>query len=144
MTHTRRKVMVVPVRMGRDWEVLILRRGPAKGSVWAPVTGNLDEGEADTAGARRELHEETGLGTVAALHDVGFTNTFQKEAAGQPIMFEESVWVAVIPLGVDPKLSHEHVDFRWVSPGEAIEAVAYDGCKEGVRRAVAAIEAKLR
>ncbi len=144
MSGARRKVMVVPLRMGRDWEVLVLRRPAEKGSVWAPVTGNVDEGESDARAAARELHEETRLGTVAALHEVGHTNRFEKEVKGKPTAFEETLWAAVVPLGSPVKISHEHVDFRWVSGREAVEWVAYDGCKEGVRLALRDVEARLR
>ncbi len=144
MSPARRKVMVVAVRMASDWEVLVLRRPPTKGSVWAPVTGNVDEGESDKRAAARELGEETGLGAVGALLEVGHTNRFEKEIAGKSVRFEETLWAAIVPLGAPVKLSPEHVDSRWVSGAEAVEMVAHDGCKEGVRLALGAIEARLR
>jgi len=144
LSGARRKVMVVPLRMASDWEVLVLRRPPSKGSVWAPVTGNLDEGERDKEAASRELEEETGLGRLSALHEVGHTNRFEKEVHGALVRFEETLWAAVVPLGAPVALSPEHVDFRWVAGAQAVEMVAHDGCKEGVRLALAAVEKRLR
>lgn len=144
MSGPRRKVMVVPVRMGRDWEVLVLRRPPSKASVWAPVTGNVEAGESDDKAAGRELQEETGLAALAAIYPVGHTNRFQKEVKGSPVAFEETLWAAIVPLGAPVKLSQEHVEFRWVGGAQAIEIVAYEGCKEGVRLALRALESRLR
>ena len=138
MSAPRRKVMVVPLRMGSDWEVLVLKRGPSKGSVWAPVTGNVDAGETDAQAAARELEEETGLAGASALFPTEFVNSFSKGDE----RFTESVWAAVVRPGVKVKLSSEHVASQWVHADEAVSLVAFDGCKEGVRRAIAAVEPK--
>lgn len=144
MSEARRKVMVVPVRMGRDWEVLVLRRPPAKGGLWAPVTGNVEKGESDRGAAARELEEETGLGSEGALHPVDFVNRFEKHVDGEARRFEESVWAAVARLGRPVHLSAEHVEAQWVAPDTAVDMVAFEGCKEGVRRAVRTVEGLLR
>jgi 8-oxo-dGTP pyrophosphatase MutT (NUDIX family) len=135
-----RKVMVVPLRMGSEWEVLVLRRGPSKGGLWAPVTGNVDGEESYASAAARELQEETGLGSAAALFPTGFTHTFAKGQGDAAVHFDEEVFAAVVRPGARVRLSHEHVDFKWVTPGEAVALVAFEGCKEGVRRAIAAVE----
>ena len=140
MTGTRRKVLVVPLRMGRDWEVLVLKRPPASGGIWAPVTGHVEQGESDEAAAARELQEETGLASAAALRATGFVNRFEKERRGVLVAFEESVWAAVVRPGKAFKLSDEHVEGKWVGVSEAVALVAFDGCKEAVRRAVLAVE----
>jgi 8-oxo-dGTP pyrophosphatase MutT (NUDIX family) len=134
--------MVVPVRMSRDWEVLILRRGPEKGGIWAPVTGNVEAGESTRAAAARELQEETGFGAAAALHPTRFVNRFTKRVDGRDVEFEEEVFAAVVRPGIPVKVSHEHVEAQWIPPEEAVRLVAFDGCKEGVRRALAAVEPK--
>jgi hypothetical protein len=54
--------------------------------------------------------------------------------------FEETVFAAVVRPGKPVRLSREHVESKWVAVEEAIALVAYDGCKEAVRRAVAAVE----
>lgn len=135
----RWKVMVVPVRMARDWEVLVLKRGAEKKGVWAPVTGNVDPGEPTEAAARRELEEETGLGDAAAIHRVDFVNRFSKHVGNGNFDFVEEVFAAVVRLGHPVRLSHEHVESKWVAPKVAIELVAHEGCKEGIRHAVDAV-----
>ena len=140
MSPPHRKVMVVPLRMGSEWEVLVLRRPPSKGDLWAPVTGNVDGSETDEAAAARELQEETGLASAAALRATGFVNTFSKGDGASATRFVETVFAAVVRPGARVRLSHEHVEAKWVAPEEAVRIVAFDGCKEGVRRAVAAVE----
>jgi 8-oxo-dGTP pyrophosphatase MutT (NUDIX family) len=144
LSEEHRKVMVIPLRMNREWEVLILKRGPEKGGVWAPVTGNAEPGESPEVAAKRELDEETGLGQMAALHKVNFVNRFEKTIEGTPTTFVEDVFAAVVRLGAAVRLSPEHVDARWVPPETAEAMVAFEGCKEGVRRAVAAVTEALR
>ena len=139
-----RKVMVIPLRMNRDWEVLVLKRPPEKGSVWAPVTGNVEPGERPEAAARRELEEETGLGDVSALHRVDFVNKFSKTAGGKRKDFVEDVFAAVVRQGKPVRLSPEHVEAKWVPPEAAETLVAFDGCKEGIRRAVAKVSSLLK
>jgi 8-oxo-dGTP pyrophosphatase MutT (NUDIX family) len=127
--------------MGRDWEVLVLRRPPGRGSaLWAPVTGHVEAGETVEAAAARELQEETGLASAAAIRATGFVNRFEKEHRGVATAFEETVFAAVVRPGKPVRLSPEHVESKWVAVEEAIALVAYDGCKEAVRRAVAAVE----
>ena len=140
MSQPRRKVMVVPLKMGTDWEVLVLRRPPSKGGIWAPVTGNVDGEESDEAAAARELQEETGLAHSAALRSTGFVNRFTKGEGRDAQPFVESVWAAVVRPGARVRLSHEHVESKWVAAEDAVALVAFDGCKEGVRRALAAVE----
>ena len=140
MIAPRRKVMVVPLKMGTDWEVLVLRRPPSKGGIWAPVTGNVDGEESDEAAAARELQEETGLAHAAALRATGFVNRFSTGEGREARAFVESVWAAVVRPGAKVHLSHEHVESKWVGATEAVALVAFEGCKEGVRRAVAAVE----
>lgn len=51
-----------PLLVGPPPRVLLLHRVPAKGGGWQPVTGRVEDADADLeAAARRELAEETGL-----------------------------------------------------------------------------------
>lgn len=141
MPQVRRKVMVVPVRITGAWEVLLLQRGPEKGSVWQPVTGNVEPGEDLGGAARREFEEETGLAGQGALRPTGFVHRFDKAGPDGPRRFEEHVYVAVVRLGARVRLSREHVGSRWLPAEEALAAVAQEGVRTAIRRALAAVGA---
>lgn len=132
----RQKVMVVPLRIAQDIEVLLLKRPASKGSVWQPVTGNVEEGENVQTAAVRELEEETGLRGAAAVHPVGFIHRFSKSTAHGAVDFEEHVFAAYVRLGSTVKLSGEHIESKWVSPEEAQRLLPQAGVADAVRRAV--------
>jgi len=140
--QVRRKVMVVPVRITGAWEVLLLQRGPEKGSVWQPVTGNVEPGEHLDAAARREFDEETGLAREGAVRPTGFVHRFEKGGGDPPRRFEEHVYVAVVRLGARVRLSREHVGSKWLPTEEALSAVAQEGVRTAIRRALAAVGAE--
>lgn len=133
--------MVVALRIKNEWEVLLLQRGPEKGSQWQPVTGNVEPGEDLAAAAEREFHEETGLGGKGAIRPTGHVHRFEKEAGGKTRSLEEHVFVAVVRLGAPVRLSREHVASRWVPAPEALAAVGKPGvrsCLEAALRVVGA------
>lgn len=116
---------------------LILRRPPSKGSLWQCVTGNVDPDESLEACARRELNEETAL--PLSGKDVGevWRYTFRKDATE----FEEAVF-GFEAASDDVRLSGEHDAFEWAPAPEAIQRIHYEGIREGLRRVLAALEAR--
>ena len=115
--------------------VLILRRPPARGRIWAPVSGRVDAGDADyPAALRRELSEETGFTAPLRLFpldwEVPFTGpdgrTWRLHAFGVELAGPQS-----------PTLSHEHDAYEWVTSTQAIERLHYEDNREAVRRLVA-------
>jgi lipoyl(octanoyl) transferase len=128
--------MVVPVRITSSWEVLLLQRGPEKGGVWQPVTGNVEPGEDIGRAAEREFDEETGLGGRAALRPTGYIHRFEKGGRDGPREYEEHVYVAVVRMGANVQLSHEHVGSRWMPVEQALKAVGQDGVRTAVAKAL--------
>jgi len=135
-----RTVSVVP--LGADRRVLLLRRAPARGGFWQPVTGRLEPGEPAEAAARRELQEETGAeGPVSALgyvHAFGLRPELAVPLGGGLRLAEETAYAARLPPGFLPRLSAEHSEWSWFAPEEALASLQFAGLRRAVRLALAA------
>ena len=132
-----RTVSVVPV--GADGRVLLLRRAPEGGGFWQPVTGRIEPGESPEAAARRELLEETGADApvvdLGYRHGFGLDPSLARAAAPSLRLAEETAFAARLPAGFAPRLSAEHGEWGWFSPGEAVEAARFAGLKRAIRLA---------
>lgn len=132
-----RTVSVVPV--GDDGRILMLRRSPARGGFWQPVTGRIEPGEAPEAAARRELREETGADVEVS--PLGYQHAFALDPAlvppkrpGLRVCDETAFW-ARLPPGFAPRLSEEHVEWEWCDAGTAAARSRYAGLRRAIRLA---------
>jgi lipoyl(octanoyl) transferase len=131
-----RTVSVTAVRRGASGpEVLLLRRIPARGGFWQPVTGRRLPGESAEAAARRELEEETGarlpVRALSYRHSFGFGD------AVPPVLVEEEAFATDWPAGREAQPGPEHDAAEWVGVDEALGRLPFAGLKRAVRRAVA-------
>ena len=97
----------------RNGRILVLQRsgGLSDGS-WVPPGGLVDPGEEPLATALRETLEETGL----SLGAPAFLRSWSWEAAS--IDVHHFVGVAEGPI---VRISAEHYDFDWLTPGDYVE-----------------------
>lgn len=115
--------------------ILMLKVKPSRGSFWQPVTGKVDPGESYLEAAKREAEEETGFSFERTPQYLGLEYEF--EGRHGPAV-ERAFFLPIFggktppPPKLDPK---EHVDFRWVSPAEAIELTEFDTNKKAIERA---------
>jgi lipoyl(octanoyl) transferase len=129
-----RTVSVVPV--ASDGRVLLLRRSPARGGFWQPVTGRIEPGESPEAAARRELFEETGADVPVSSLD--YRHAFPLDPALVPPkrpglrICEETAFMARLPPGFEPRLSDEHVAWEWCTPQEATARPRYAGLRRAI------------
>ena len=134
-----RTISVVPV--GADGRVLLLLRSSARGGFWQPVTGRIEGLEAPEAAARRELCEETGADVPVT--PLGYRHGFALEPGllrGAPpgvTIVEETAFAARLPAGFACRLSDEHVEHAWFTPGDAAERLRFAGLRRAVRLAAA-------
>ena len=134
-----RTVSVVPV--GADGRVLLLRRSSARGGFWQPVTGRIEASEEPEAAARRELHEETGadlpVTPLGYRHGFVLEPGIVPEAAPGVMVVEETAFSASLPPGFTCRLSEEHTEHSWFTPGDALEMLRFAGLRRAVRLAAA-------
>ncbi|EQD63705.1 lipoate-protein ligase B [mine drainage metagenome] len=103
--------------------VMILRRPPARGSIWVPISGKVDAADSDwEATIRRELREETGLETPKRLFALDWHVTFEGPQGGTWRL--HAFGVEVDP-GWAPRLSEEHDRYAWMTPEEAVARLHY-------------------
>lgn len=113
-----------------------MRRAPGKvlAGLWQGVSGSLEKGERVTAGALRELHEETGFdaGAVEAFYDLDLVNTFHEPSVDGII--SAAVFAVRVGPEASPTLSREHDDFAWRPIDEAYETVIWPGYRTAIER----------
>jgi dATP pyrophosphohydrolase len=128
-TDFRRPESVLVVVYSDGGRALLLRRR-APFEFWQSVTGSLLPGETHAEAARRELLEETGLGSEGRLEYSGVSRQFaidprwRKRFAPGIVENVEFEWQFRLPEAADIALQgDEHSAYRWVPLREATETV---------------------
>ena len=106
------KFSVASCVIEHDGMVLLLRRHPMKpqGGTWCLPAGKLDPGE-------RETFEETGI----ALDPEALMHRFKAFVRYDAYDFTYDVFFVTLPHRPETQLHEgEHVDFRWLTPTEAL------------------------
>lgn len=124
-----------PAASGRP-EVLLLQRPPRRGGGEHPVTGKADDGEKPRDCAEREAHEETGL--RGELFDLEVAHRY----GGSKGQFEEHAFLLRVQKRSQPRLSSEHVGFRWASPDQARSSLHWKAHREALSAALSAWDTK--
>ena len=97
------------------------------------MTGGLEGEEKVVDGALRELEEETGFTTddLEALYGLDQVNLFHADRLDA--LMADDLAARVRP-SREPRLSHEHDAFRWLSPDDAREAVVWPAYRSAIAR----------
>jgi 8-oxo-dGTP pyrophosphatase MutT (NUDIX family) len=117
-------------------EILLIRRSPGRilPGLWQCVSGSLEPGERITAGALREVAEETGFGPdeIEAFYDLDLVNQFHEPS--YDAIVTAAVFAVRVRNGAEPVLSHEHDEARWLAVEEAHDEVIWPGYRTAIER----------
>jgi len=117
-------------------EILLIRRAPGRilPGLWQCVSGKLEAGERVTAGALRELAEETGFGAaeIEGFYDLDLVNQFY-EPSVDGIVAAATFAVRLRP-DAEPRLSSEHDGARWHDLEEAHQQVIWPAYRTAIER----------
>jgi 8-oxo-dGTP pyrophosphatase MutT (NUDIX family) len=115
----------------RPTELLIFRRGPARGRIWVPIQGKVEPTDADfEAAMRRELVEETGLSAPRRLWPLDWHVPFEIDGA----LWRLHAYAVEVDRGFVPVLNEENEAFEWVAPAEAERRLHFEDNRAAVAR----------
>jgi ADP-ribose pyrophosphatase YjhB (NUDIX family) len=129
----QRPQLAVSAVIFRGGKVLLLRRAKSPGNgYWSLPGGRVEFGESLHIALAREVDEEAGLKIdIVAL--AGWREVLPSADGGGGhylIMSFAARWVAH-----EPRLNHEHDDFKWVEPGQFGDLKLTGGLPEVVEAA---------
>jgi 8-oxo-dGTP pyrophosphatase MutT (NUDIX family) len=119
-------------------EFLVLLRSPERHGYWNLVAGGVEEGEAPSAAARRELDEESGLAQPVRFESLPLGLSY---ARPEGLTVALHTFMAGAPRGWEPILNEEHVEYRWCSAADADALLAYPEPREAVQYVVQLLDA---
>ena len=130
------EVLLVVFRAGPEF--LVLLRSPQRHGYWNLVAGGIEEGEAPSAAARRELDEESGLAQPIRFESLPLELGYVRPEGLQVTLH---TFLAEAPPGWEPVLNEEHVEYLWCSAADADALLAYPEPREAVRFVARLLEA---
>ena len=112
-------------------EFLLLKRSPDEyyANLWQMVSGKIKENETAYETALREIKEETNL-IPEKLWTAPTVNSFYAPDGDYICLLP--VFAAKVDFFSEVTLSREHVAYKWVSPEEAKNHLAWEGQRKSV------------
>ena len=101
---------------------------------WDFPKGNIEENETDLETIKREIEEETGIKDAEILkgfkENISYFYRFKGDLISKDVVF----YLAKTKTE-QIKLSFEHLDFEWLTYGQAIEKLTFKNAKEILKKA---------
>jgi 8-oxo-dGTP pyrophosphatase MutT (NUDIX family) len=103
---------------------------------WTWPKGNIDKNEGSLEAAKREIKEETGLGNIRTIANIGQTNYFYKR---ERKLIYKTVYLYLFQFIGNESLSiqrTEITDGEWFSEREALSKIGYKDSKKFLKKAI--------
>jgi len=115
----------------RKLEFLMLKRGEKEiyPGLWQMVTGKIKKNEKAYDAALREIKEETNLSPIKFWVVPNIDSFYSHE---KNLISLLPVFAAKVEWNAKVKISNEHTEFKWVSPGTAKKLLAWNGQRKSV------------
>jgi len=101
---------------------------------WDFPKGHIEEGEEDLETALRELEEETGISDAEIINEfkekMHYFFTKKEGTISKTVCF-----FLAKNKHKNVKISHEHVDFEWMSYNEALERLTFENARVILKKA---------
>jgi len=105
-----------------------------RGSYWNFPKGKMEEGESELETGLRELYEEAGLKDIKVIDGFREQTEFmfrETHHGGNDLIKKDFViYLAEVPPGTEPKISHEHNGYGWFDLATAQKLVRFKQPKE--------------
>jgi bis(5'-nucleosidyl)-tetraphosphatase len=119
-------------RVGNGIEYLLLHY---EAGHWDFVKGHVEKGESEEETVKREILEETGLGSNTFLNDFRERIDYFYRRRGR-LVSKEVIFYLVRNTGEEQvKISGEHIGYDWLPYREALDRLTYKNAKETLRKA---------
>jgi lipoyl(octanoyl) transferase len=122
----------------RPFRVLLLRRPPARGRIWVPVSGKVDPSDQNFSSAlRREIREETGFTQLRRVSPLRWVYRWRGPDGG---VWRLHAFAVELPAPRAPRLSAEHDAYEWIEPSAAVKRLHYRDNRAALRRLLRAVK----
>ena len=119
-------------RVGNGIQYLLLHY---EAGHWDFVKGHVEKGESEEETVKREILEETGLGSNTFLNDFRERIDYFYRRRGR-LVSKEVIFYLVKNTGEEQvKISGEHIGYDWLPYHDALDRLTYKNAKETLRKA---------
>jgi 8-oxo-dGTP diphosphatase len=132
-----KKILVIIKSEKNNYLLLRTNKRFMKVDNWYLISGGLDKGETYEEACRREIREETGLKTT----NTKSTNKyFEFEWPKKSNLFHKERLMFAMVKEKKPKLSVEHIDYKWLFKNEFIKKIDWYSDKKYLEKIISSFE----
>ncbi len=130
-------------KQNKDFEFLLLKRIPAKGGFWQPVSGGIEtEDKSILDAAYREVEEEVNISKneiISVLENVHYFEMDKHYLTGEkiPLKKEYVFGFEVKPnttINLDKNIYQEHEETKWVSFEDTLKLLKWENNKDSFKK----------